>query len=1389
MSTHVSHLLRRWCAAGVATLLVGAAAATAGAQQRAPRPTAITSDDPTVAPHPVNQKRSFSLFGKNDAAFSGMKTVGSFGFCLTNYGTIAADGYAICQDAGHVLKDGAWNSKYFESPLIIGAPKSEFRKIRNLYPAAAANVQSGYSFLWNQPLFANRPEIGPADNTIAVLFSGVASTADGSCRDMSAPRDGYVGAGFTLLAGSDCPETWPKDASGNRVFYGPRFIPDTAFLAQARGNPDFQFDDWKIPENQKDQSGFLGKFSTYGAMSDYHDGVVKLYGGITPRGTGAATIDGFPMGLDMHFEAYDFALPAVANAVYYRLLVVNRSADLYGAPGVDYDSLYLGMETGWYDPVQSPNTYYVAARNAVLSANIAIHDACNGARVISGTASCYSPPQGFNYGATGIIFLKSPIGDTRNKLLSREGPFKNLASTHVGDTITFNHGHKCGYSTCDGITMRLNDRRGFGMISSTGNNVLEADTPDALLSNAAALTNAQHWRIFRNYDFPNRTGKFNAFVPGGNWDYNHDGVLDTLHYDSCDQSINNQLNKAKGEDTHCVSTWSDSLPGGFVNSLGNVGGVISAGPFKLKAGDTTEFVFAFVGAPDSLGLEAITKSATDFYLNFYQGPTAPPSPEVLTTVVGTTKKGKPYVDITISDTASHWVDPYLTKFIGDLQVLPQYSNIIALNPNLIADLTARASNNFQQVLVFKSCDGGVTFTVPGNNCRPAPLVTSGGSAIGNGYRPYAVIRANADGSLPTQVFHDEEVSPGRTYLYSFVSQSRGFSVSVLDKDADGNTIATTLTVADSLVGAVATSGPSTKTVYIPISYASGAQQASATVSRSGSISTFPLTVNLTPSAKTGNYTVDFANKFVVVTTHYASNNTDTTVVTVSDTLPAAQVGADTNLVTSINTTTYTTAGKIGLPSGVGTTTTEVLPNGNTVTTTVIEEFGYIVLAVPTGAAKSTRLVRYSATSAPSPLQPLYIAVGPNTPSSFLGSTLFPGFTIDVNPASLAAGDLVPDSKRLIKPPHDTLPQTTGSVAALYAVQVLQPAKATLTSGTYQFTFQDDSYGPNAPFVLDIKNPDAAQAAITASLNARKVAATGATDDATRALIAAANSAYNVELVAAKFPFTVTNTTFNRPGTLAMFKRSANLANNGKTAATANTILLGNPAGVDTLRVTVPEDVWVPGDLFAVIEQVEVDSMTAGGRVVLDANKNPIKVTHPQVTLLPAQLGCSTGGVQCVPLQIGTKGAVGYLPLPAGSIVEASWETPFDIFSVANIAVVAPTYQNAFSGEERAKIRVVPNPYIVQSAYDQLANNGVGTSRVYFTHMPAKGSMRIYSVSGQFLQALSWSEADLNGTGDLPYNLRTREGTDLSSGLYIYVIRGLDASGKEQLARGKFVVIR
>ena len=44
-------------------------------------------------------------------------------------------------------------------------------------------------------------------------------------------------------------------------------------------------------------------------------------------------------------------------------------------------------------------------------------------------------------------------------------------------------------------------------------------------------------------------------------------------------------------------------------------------------------------------------------------------------------------------------------------------------------------------------------------------------------------------------------------------------------------------------------------------------------------------------------------------------------------------------------------------------------------------------------------------------------------------------------------------------------------------------------------------------------------------------------------------------------------------------------------------------------------------------------------------------------------------------------------------------------------------------------------------------------------------------------------------GDLPYNLRTREGLELGSGLYMYVLTGTGPNAKGFTARGKFVIIR
>jgi hypothetical protein len=80
-------------------------------------------------------------------------------------------------------------------------------------------------------------------------------------------------------------------------------------------------------------------------------------------------------------------------------------------------------------------------------------------------------------------------------------------------------------------------------------------------------------------------------------------------------------------------------------------------------------------------------------------------------------------------------------------------------------------------------------------------------------------------------------------------------------------------------------------------------------------------------------------------------------------------------------------------------------------------------------------------------------------------------------------------------------------------------------------------------------------------------------------------------------------------------------------------------------------------------------------------------------------------------------------------------------------------------------------------------------------MPAEGRLKIYTVSGQFVQQLSWTASDLVATGsglmtgDLPYNLRSREGLDIGSGLYIAVITPTGPNANGKTVSKKFVVIR
>jgi hypothetical protein len=140
----------------------------------------------------------------------------------------------------------------------------------------------------------------------------------------------------------------------------------------------------------------------------------------------------------------------------------------------------------------------------------------------------------------------------------------------------------------------------------------------------------------------------------------------------------------------------------------------------------------------------------------------------------------------------------------------------------------------------------------------------------------------------------------------------------------------------------------------------------------------------------------------------------------------------------------------------------------------------------------------------------------------------------------------------------------------------------------------------------------------------------------------------------------------------------------------------------------------------------------------------------------------------------------------------------DLLSV-NLEVtpdIAGSQVAALTDGDLSLIGVAPNPYVMFSQYEQVNN----VKRLMFTGLPSRGTLRIYTASGQFVQQLNWTDADLErnctatvnttacqSTGDLAWDMRTREDLEIGPGFYIFVV-STDVGGGKKEKLGKFVVI-
>jgi hypothetical protein len=120
--------------------------------------------------------------------------------------------------------------------------------------------------------------------------------------------------------------------------------------------------------------------------------------------------------------------------------------------------------------------------------------------------------------------------------------------------------------------------------------------------------------------------------------------------------------------------------------------------------------------------------------------------------------------------------------------------------------------------------------------------------------------------------------------------------------------------------------------------------------------------------------------------------------------------------------------------------------------------------------------------------------------------------------------------------------------------------------------------------------------------------------------------------------------------------------------------------------------------------------------------------------------------------------------------------------------------NAQTAEERARtganIYVFPNPATREALeeFQELNPNGNDPTgvRVSFTNLPmARNKIKVFTASGDLVQTIEHDGTD--GIGHMSWNLMSRNGQEIVSGIYLYAVQSDDGRFDDFI--GKFVVIR
>lgn len=129
--------------------------------------------------------------------------------------------------------------------------------------------------------------------------------------------------------------------------------------------------------------------------------------------------------------------------------------------------------------------------------------------------------------------------------------------------------------------------------------------------------------------------------------------------------------------------------------------------------------------------------------------------------------------------------------------------------------------------------------------------------------------------------------------------------------------------------------------------------------------------------------------------------------------------------------------------------------------------------------------------------------------------------------------------------------------------------------------------------------------------------------------------------------------------------------------------------------------------------------------------------------------------------------------------------PFNNGDYFKFTTSAAATDNVMAKKEMEKIKVVPNPYMVGATWEPrtLFGAGRGQRKIDFIHLPAKCTIRVFSVSGKLIKTIEHDSPVIDGSES--WNLISDDGMEIAYGIYFFHVEAAEIGSHI----GKFAVVK